>query len=32
MEYLLPDIDLYNRVSNRFNPNGDIWDDISWLR
>jgi hypothetical protein len=32
MEYLSPDIDLYNRVSNRFNPNSDNWDDISWLR
>jgi hypothetical protein len=32
MEYLLPDIDLYNRVTNRFNPTGDSWDDISWLR
>ncbi|MEY4334217.1 MAG: hypothetical protein RLZZ196_2960 [Bacteroidota bacterium] len=32
MEYLLPDIDLYNRVSQQFNPNGDNWDDISWLR
>ena len=32
IEYLLPDIDLYNRVTNRFNPNGNMWDDISWLR
>jgi hypothetical protein len=32
MEYLLPDIDLYNKVSDRFNSNGNTWDDISWLR
>jgi len=32
MEYLLPDIELYNRVSDRFNPTGNNWDDISWLR
>ena len=32
MEYLLPDIDLYNRVVQKFNPSGDAWDNISWLR
>ena len=32
MEHLLPDIDLYNRVVQKFNPAGDTWDDISWLR
>jgi hypothetical protein len=32
MEHLLPDIDLYNRVVQKFNPSGNIWDEISWLR
>lgn len=32
MEYLLPDIELHDRVFQRFNPSGDNWDNISWLR
>jgi len=32
MKYLLPDVDLYNRVVQKFNPSGNIWDEISWLR
>ena len=32
MEYLLPDISLYNKVVQKFNPSGDVWDNISWLR
>lgn len=32
MEYLSSDIELYARVTNSFNPAGDHWDNISWLR
>ncbi len=30
--YLSRDIDLYNKVMSRFNPNGDTWQRCSWLR
>jgi hypothetical protein len=30
--YLSRDIDLYDKVMSRFNPNGDTWHRSSWLR
>jgi hypothetical protein len=30
--YLSRDIDLYDKVLSRFNPNGDTWQRSSWLR
>lgn len=29
---LSEDIDLFNRVKTKINPNGVLWDNISWLR
>jgi hypothetical protein len=31
-EYLHQDWMLYQRVVDRFNPNGKSWADVSWLR
>lgn len=31
MNYLKDDIDLYSRVRNNFNKDGQTWQDISWL-
>ena len=31
-EYLEKDRELYQRVVDRFNPNGKSWADVSWLR
>lgn len=32
LDYLAPDVELYNNVIERFNPCGKTWDEISWLR